>query len=159
MSFWCHFDVILGIILAHFGVILGHFGDLWATLGHFGPPGRRDLIWDPLLEHFEVTFGTPWGPLGRPLGTPREQEGAQRLSQEGSREGSKTRPQKGPHFGTSWKVKMELSPAREHRFQDFRGVPFGSHFGSILEPFWTPRAPLFSPRGARRGKKGVRKGV
>ena len=153
VSFWDSFC----FIFVPFWVTLGTSGPLWTP---WEPPGKRDLIWDPLLKHFGVTFGTPWGPLGRPLGTPREQDEAQRLSQEGSREGSQTRPQKctilGPPPG---RCSGELSLKREHRFQEFRGVAFGTHFGTILGAFWTPGAPLFSPRGPKGGTEGVQKGV
>ena len=156
------FWLILVPFWGPFWLILVSFWVTWGPFGPLGtpwePPGRRDLIWDPLLDHFGVTFGTPWGPLGRPLGTPRGQEGAKRLSKRGLERGPKPDPKNVPFWDPPWRCSGELSPGREHSFQEFRGVAFGTHFGIILGAFWTPGAPLFSPKGARRGKKGVRKG-
>ena len=149
--FWYHFGVILESILAPFGFPGG--GD------PLPPPREGGRFGDPLWEHFGVTFGTPWGPLGRPWGTPRGQKGSQRLSEEGSGEGPREGPQNDPFSDPPWRVKTVLSLKREHRFQDFRGVPFGPHFGSILEPLWDPGGLLFSPRGPKGGTEGVPKGV
>ena len=121
--FWYHFGIHFGSLCYVLGVHLGsfwcHFGSLWGPLGHFGPPGRRDMIWDPLLEHFGVTFGTPWGPLGRPLGTPRGQKGSQRLSEEGSGEGPREGPQNDAFSDPPWRVKTVLSLRRELDFWCF----------------------------------------
>ena len=139
-----------------FWVTLGTSGPLWTP---WEPHGKRDLIWDLVLEHFGITFGIPWGPLGRPLGTPRGQEGAKRLSKKGLERGPKPDPKNEPFWDPPWRCSGELSLRREHRFQDFRGVAFGTHCGTILVPLWYPRKPICSPRGPKRAKNGIQMGV
>ena len=128
-----------------------------------GPPspplGRGTEFGTP----FWTILGSHLGPLGEPLGDPwgpqggeKEPKGSQKMAPERAPEGD---PENQPFWTPPWRGSGELSLGREHSFQGFRGVTFGPHFGSILEPIWDPRRLLFSPRGPRRGKKEVQKGV
>ena len=53
-------------------------------------------------------------------------------------------------LGGPWTLKIELSSRREHSFQGFSWVAFGSHFGGILGSIWDSRGPLWSPRAPQK---------
>ena len=130
------------------------------SLGGGAPPlGRGTEFGTP----FWSILGSLLGPLGDPLGDPWGPQGARRgpkALRRGLRRGPPRGTPKMNHFGPPpWRGSGELSLGREHSFQGFRGVTFGPHFGSILEPIWDPRRPLFSPRGPKRGIEGVEKRV